>query len=106
MIELLAVPGWQTPPTTLEVWSSHLQTAGCLISVTRESTGVSWIECTRYRFRGYAVMNGNDVEAVNFELSALDPLPATRLIESVAQELGWELHPDDPDDEAEDDDDD
>ncbi len=106
MIELLALPGWQAPPVTLEDWSSRLRESGSDVIVTRESTGVSWLECTRHRFRGYAVMAGRDVEAINFELNALDPEPAARVIEAVALALGWEVHAEDPDEESDSDEDD
>lgn len=102
MIELLALPGWQADPRTLDDWVARLsETAGPVI-VTRESTGVSWLEVAPLRFRGYAVMEGRHVEAINFELTAPDPEAATRAIESAAEALGWEVHADDPDDEPDD----
>ena len=61
--------------------------------VTRESTGVSWLEIGPLRLRGYAVLAGRHVEAINFELADPDPAPATRVVEAAAEALGWEVHP-------------
>ena len=75
------------------------------VTVTRESTGVSWLEAASLRLRGYAVIEGRHVEAINFELAALDPEPAARAVAEAAEALGWEVHPDEPDDGADVDDD-
>ncbi|SIN97237.1 hypothetical protein SAMN05444166_1850 [Singulisphaera sp. GP187] len=106
MIELLAIPDWQTPPRTLDDWVAQLSTLAGRVEVSRESTGVSWLEIGSLRLRGYAVLDGLRVEAINFELNDPDPGPATRVIEAAAQALGFEVHPDDPDDESDDEDDD
>jgi hypothetical protein len=102
MIELLALPDWQTGPTTVEAWVTQLSALGAKVVVTRESPGVAWLEVAALRLRGYAVMDGSRVEAINFELAAPDPSPAAAVVESVAQALGWEVHPDEPDDEQDD----
>jgi hypothetical protein len=99
MIELLALPGWQTPPTSLDDWVSRLSDMCGPVAVTRESTGVSWLEVGSLRLRGYAVIEGRQVEAINFELAAPDPAPAALAVEAAAAALGWEVHPDEPDDE-------
>ncbi len=52
------------------------------------------------------VIENGHAAAINFELHALDPEPATRAIEEAADALGWEIHPDDDEDEDEPDDDD
>lgn len=97
MTELLALPDWQTPPRTLEEWVSALSVRGGTVVVTRESATVSWLELGTLRVRGYAVVQGQHVEAINFELAGPDPAPATLVIEEAARTLGWEVHPDDPD---------
>jgi hypothetical protein len=97
MIELLALPGWQTPPTTLDDWIARLTDLTGPVTVTRESSDTTWLEVGALRFRGYAVMEGRRVEAINFELTDPDPAPATRIIEAAAEALGWEVHPDEPD---------
>ncbi len=101
MTELLALPGWNTPPRTLDDWVGQLTALGASIVVERESAGVSWIEVASMRLRGYAMSEGERLEAINFELSDPDPGPATRLIETAAAALGWEVHPDEPDDDDE-----
>lgn len=105
MIELLALPQWQAPPRTIDEWVAALsgQSAGPVV-VTRESTTVSWLEIGSLRVRGYVVLEGQSVQAINFELAAPDPEPATRAIEAAALALEWEVHPDDPEDQDEDDD--
>ncbi|MHC5539883.1 hypothetical protein ACYOEI_16815 [Singulisphaera rosea] len=97
MIELLVIPDWNTPERTLEDWVSRLSEVGGPVVVTRESVGASWIEIASLRLRGYAVIEGPRLEAINFELTALDPDPALRVIEAVSKDLGWEVHPDEPD---------
>jgi hypothetical protein len=101
MIELLVLPGWQTKPTPLDAWIARLETHGGPVVVTRESTAASWLEIGSLRLRGYAMLAGRVVEAINFELPPSGPESATRAITAAAEELGWEVHPDD--DEADDD---
>ena len=104
MIELIATPGYDSTPIDLSAWVERIQALGHAVTTTRESTGVSWIEVHSLRLRGYAVMQGRHVEAVNFELSAPDPTPARLAVESAASALGWELDEDGGLDEADDDD--
>lgn len=104
MIELLVVPDWQTPPRTLDDWVAQLSGLVDRVEVSRESTTVSWLEIGSLRLRGYAVLDGQHVEAINFELNAPDPGPAALVVEAAAQALGWEVHTDDPDDETDEDD--
>jgi hypothetical protein len=99
MLELLALPRWDTPAKSLDDWVVRLTELGANVVVERESAGVSWIEIGAMRLRGYAVSEGERLEAINFELSDPDPENANRLLEAVATDLGWELHPDDPDDD-------
>ena len=103
MIELLAVPCWNTPPIHLAAWVEALQNQGLAAVVVRDSPQGSWIEVNALRFRGYALMNGIKVEAVNFELTAPDPTPARLAIETAVAALAWEI---DEDNDVEDDDDD
>jgi hypothetical protein len=96
MIELLALPGWQASATTLEEWVARLSEAAGAVEVTRESSGVAWLEVRGLRLRGYAVIEaGEHVEAVNFELTAPDPGPAARAVAEAAAALGWEVHQED-----------
>jgi hypothetical protein len=105
MIELLALPAWNAPPRTLDDWQAGLAGAGRPPVVVRESSAASWLELAPLRLRGYVVMEGPHVAAINFELGAPDSAAAARLLESVAHALGWELHPDDLDDPDDSDDD-
>jgi hypothetical protein len=102
MIELLVVPDWKTPPTPLDDWVAQLTTQGGPVAVTREGMGAAWLEMGRLRLRGYAMLAGRNVEAINFELADSDPGPATQAVTAAAAALGWEVHPDD--DDADDDD--
>ena len=99
MIELLSLPGHQAPSTTLDAWVAQLSTLGGPVTVTRDSPGASWLEVGRLRLRGYAMLEGGLVGAINFELTDPDPTPASRVVESAARALGWEVHADDPDDD-------
>ena len=103
MIELLALPGWDAPPRPLEEWAAQLSARGLEVVVTRESTGVAWLEVGSLRLRGYVVLQGGHVDAVNFELGEPDPARAARVVEDAAAARGWEVHPDDPDDDEDDD---
>jgi hypothetical protein len=105
MSELLALPGWQTPPTPLDEWVAQLEAHGGPVVVTAESSSVSWLEIGSLRLRGYAMLSGRNVEAINFELSAADPESARRVVQTVADALGWEVHADDDNDNDEQDDD-
>jgi hypothetical protein len=102
MTELLAIPAWQCPPRSLDDWVAQLSAGGERVVMTRESPTVFWLEIASLRTRGYAVLEDQRVEAINFEINATDPGPATGLIESAAAALGWEVHPDDPDDRDDD----
>jgi hypothetical protein len=102
MIELLAIPAWDAPPRTLEEWTACLAEAGAAPSVVRESTDVCWVEVGVLRLRGYVVLEGRHVSAINFELVDPDPAPARRLVEEAAWALGWEVHADEDDEEDDD----
>lgn len=104
MIELLAIPSWQSPPRPLDDWIAELSSRTGHVEVERESTGVCWLEVGSLRLRGYAVLDGVCVDAINFELNDPDPGPALLVIEAAAQALGYEVHLDDPDDDSDDDD--
>ena|SRR5947209_5559021 len=104
MIELLALPGWDAPPRTLDDWAAQLAAQGAPARIVREAAGATWLEVAALRLRGFAVIEGPHVSAINFELAAPDPGPATQAIETAARALGWEVHPDEPDDEGDDDD--
>jgi hypothetical protein len=100
MFELLALPGWNIPPTPLARWVEALEGLGQEVGVTRESSTVSWVEVRALSLRGYAVMDGLNVQAINFELAAPDPSEARQAVEQAALALAWEV--DDEQDEAED----
>jgi hypothetical protein len=104
MIELLALPDWQTPPTPLDDWVAQLTAHAGPVVVTREERGASWLEVAALRLRGYAMHAGRNIEAINFELADPDPTPATRAIAAAAAALGWEVHFDDDEDDEDDDD--
>lgn len=100
MIELLALPAWDATPRSLDDWTGRLAAAGQKATVERESPGSAWIEVAGLRLRGFAVIEGEHVSAINFELHDPDPAPARGLVEAAARDLGWEVH--DDEDEPED----
>jgi hypothetical protein len=102
MIEILALPCWKVEDTPLSAWSDAFARLGHESRVTRESAGVSWIEVDALKLRGYVVMDGLTIEAINFELDETDPNAARDALSLAAAALSWELHEDD--DENEDDD--
>jgi hypothetical protein len=109
MLEYLALPAWNTPPTSVDSWVVELsETAGPVI-VSRESSTVTWFEVAPLRLKAYVVVENGHASAINFELHALDPTTSTRAIVKAAEALGWEIHADEPgdeDDEDEEEDDD
>lgn len=101
MIERLALPSSDAAPLPLEAWTDLLGSLGHPATVSRGDDGAAWIEVSPLRLRGYILMEGDFVEAINFDLHAPDPTPALALIEAAANRLGWEIHDetDDEDDE-------
>ena len=107
MIELLAIPAWQAAPTTLAAWTNRLdERGGGPVTVERDPPDGAWIVLGVLRIRGYAILAGPNVEAINFELAAPDPSAAARFLEEAATSLDWEIHPDDSDDGDDEDQDD
>jgi hypothetical protein len=103
MPEYLAIPAWKTPPTPLDAWVERLTEFAGPVIVRRESSTVAWLEVAPLRVRGYVVIENGHASAINFELSDLDPEPATKALEAAAGALGWELHADDGEDDEDDD---
>jgi hypothetical protein len=103
MTEVLALPGWNLPPTPLTAWVDQFERLGLAADAVRESTGVSWIEVRALRLRGYAVMQGTCPEAISFELADPDPSAARQAVEAAAAALGWEIHDDEGQEDDEDD---
>jgi hypothetical protein len=99
MLELLAIPAWDTGPTLLTSWVEAFEGQGLAVLVVRESNQATWVEVDALRFRGYAVMDGIKVEAINFELTAPDPSAARQAIETAAAALAWEVNEEDDDDD-------
>ena len=103
MLEFLAIPAWDGPPRSLDDWAAALAASGHTPTIDRLGPGEAWLEVAALRLRGYAVIEGNLVSAINFELHAPDTTePTIRFLESAAQSLGWEVHPDDDEDVDED----
>ena len=104
MIELLAIPAWNTAGTTLEAWIAALSAqAGEQVQLDSDPPQGAWIELPTLRIRGYAMFADSHVEAINFELYAPEPAAALALLEQTAAGLAWEIHPDDEDEEEDDD---
>lgn len=104
MLELLAIPAWDGSPRSIDDWMAALATSGHTPTIDRLGPDEAWLELAPLRVRGYAMLEGNLTSAINFELHDPQPDSAIAFLESAAQTLGWEVHPDD-DEEAEEDDD-
>jgi hypothetical protein len=98
MIELLAIPSWKSTPATLSDWQQALAALGFEPVVARDADE-TWIEVAPLRLRGYVELAGPHVEAINFELHDTDTVPASRAVVVAARNLGWEVHPDDPEED-------
>ena len=104
MTEFLAIPGWQTGPTTLDAWTTRLQERSSgPVTLKRDPPDGAWLVIDALRLRGYAILAGPNVEAINFEVDDPEPAIAARFLEETVASLGWEIY---PDDDGEDDDDD
>lgn len=97
MIELLALPDWNTPPRSTADWVDKFAAAGHTAVVARDEDKDLWIEVAPLRLRGLMEMEGDVVASVHFELQHPDPEPAASLIEQVTRALGWEVYPDEDD---------
>ena len=95
MIELLAVPAWDTPPKSLADWEAAFAEQGYLPTLERDGPDECWLVLATLRLRGYLMLEGPNVSAINFELTDLEPAAATQVIEAAAGRLGWEVHPED-----------
>lgn len=104
MIELLAIPQWQAPARTLNDWSAALAGLGLDVRVVQDEDRDSWLEIPSLRSRGFAVLDGLTLEAIHFEVAAIEPEPAIEQLTQAASALGWELHPDNDEDDDENDD--
>ena len=94
MIELLAVPAWDAPPRSLADWQAALAHLGCAPTMERVGSDECWLVVASLRLRGFVVLEGEHVSAINFELT--DPEPeATKVLDDAAGALNWEIHPDD-----------
>ena len=101
MIEWLAMPATGTESTTLYAWTGAFSDLGHAARVAHEGPGVAWIEVAAAGLRGYVVIEGGIVEAINFELRDADPSQTLALLRSATSALGWELHQeDDEEDDA------
>ena len=98
MTERLALPAVDSAPSGLDDWTGGLSRLGHPAAVARQDASSWWIEVATLRLRGFAVTDGDHLEAILFEMHAPDPSPALDLIEAAASALGWEIH-DDPDDD-------
>lgn len=99
MIELLALPEWDTPHRTIDDWMAALTALGHRPSLERESPGVAWLEVAPLRLRGYVVIESGHVAAINFELNDPDPATAIKVVKTAARSIGWEVDADEGDDD-------
>src|SRR5579859_3517755 len=97
MTELLALPEWNTPRTTVADWSARLETSGHQAVLCRDDDGDSWLELAPCRLRGLLELEGDAVVSIHFELSAADPRAAAQLLETAARALGWGIYADEDD---------
>ena len=99
MAEWLALPASGAAPVAIDIWVAALESVDSMPRVARDGPGVAWIEVASAGVKGYAVIEGSGVEAINFEISAPDPAAALALLQAAAARIGWELHQDDDDDD-------
>ncbi len=92
--EWLAIPAYGTGRCTPVAWVEAFTAQGHRAMLTGDDEEL-WIEIPELKLRGYVELVGQHVEVINFEL--LEPVAneAGALLESVATGLGWELYPDD-----------
>ncbi len=95
MVELLAIPEWNAPPRSLDDWVERFNALGYAPEIEPDLPEGAWLSVGSLRLRGYAVLEGRLVTAINFEIHAPDPAPTTRVLEETARSLGWEIHPED-----------
>ena len=99
MQEWLAIPGPSSQPIGLNVWVERLSQLGHESVLEKEDSDAFWIEIAALRLRGFAMMEGVNVDAINFELHDPEPALAWQLLEAAASSLGWELTQEDDDDD-------
>jgi len=105
MTERIAIPAWNTESTPIATWVEALETRLGPVVMERDGPDGAWLEVDSRLVRGYAMLEGPHIVAVNFEIEAKDPDFAIRDIESACEAIGWELHIDDDPDADQDDDD-
>lgn len=99
MIELLAIPTQNNPPRTLDDWVAALNAHGHAATIERDPPDGALIEVGPLNLRGFALIEGDRLSAIDFELHAPDPAPALAALEAAADDLGWELHEDEGEDD-------
>ncbi len=99
MVEWLAMPATGAARITLDAWAEAFSALGHVARIVHEGPGVAWIEVATERLRGYAVIEGGGVEAINFELRDTGLASTLDLLQAVVAKLGWELHQEDDDED-------
>ena len=99
MVEWLAMPATGAAPVMLDAWAEAFASLGHAPRILHDGTGVAWIEVPSERLRGYVVIEGGGVEAINFELREPDPTAALALLQAAVAKLNWELHQVDDDED-------
>jgi hypothetical protein len=97
MIELLALPDWNTPARSVSDWVAAFAAVGRTAVVARDDDNDHWIEVAPMRVRGLMDLEAEAVASIHFELHDADPEPGAKLVEQVARSLGWEIYPDEDD---------
>lgn len=99
MIEWLAMPATGASRVMLDAWAEAFSAVGYTARIVHEGPGVAWIEVPSERLRGYAVIEGGGVEAINFEFPEPDAAATLTLLQAIVARLGWELHQEDDDED-------
>lgn len=102
MIERLAIPAWDTKPTLIAAWVEALEQHLGPVEFDRDGPTEAWFDVDSRVVRGFAMIEGPHIAAINFEIDADDPLPAVRDLDQACVSIGWELHIDDEDSEDDD----
>ena len=94
MTEWLALPPPGGSDAGIDAWLAAFASAGHPARVVRGEE--IWVEVPSLRLRGFAATQGEGLEAINFELSDPDAKPT---LERVAASFGWDIYPDDGEDD-------
>jgi hypothetical protein len=103
MIEFLSIPSWNGEPRSVDDWATALSNAfGQDPVIELDGSDAAWIELAAFQLRAFAMIENGLATAVNFEFHNPDLTETLPRVETAAESLSWEVHPDDEDEIEED----